>query len=138
MKTVKATIAGTPYRTVVSAGTHVWVADEPEEFGGADAGASPTELLLSALASCTLITCRMYAGRKGWRLEAADAEVSYDRTEPGPVIRVTLQFKGPLSAEQTARLLDIAGKCPVHRLLQSRPEIRIASADDGTAPVAGQ
>ncbi len=138
MKTVKATISGAPYSTMISAGTHEWVADEPEDLGGADAGPSPAELLLSALASCTLITCRMYAGRKGWPLESADAEVSYDRTEPGPVIRVTLRLEGPLSAEQKARLLDIAGKCPIHRLLQSRPEILIASDPDGRAIAADQ
>jgi putative redox protein len=39
-------------------------------------------------------------------------------------IERSLRLLGPLSAEQRGRLLEIANKCPVHRTLTSRINIR--------------
>jgi len=35
-----------------------------------------------------------------------------------------IEFFGPLTVEQEAKLLEIADKCPVHRTLTSEIEIR--------------
>ena len=40
--------------------------DEEAEKGGDDTGATPHELLLAALGSCTAMTLKVYAERKGW------------------------------------------------------------------------
>jgi putative redox protein len=39
-------------------------------------------------------------------------------------IERTLEFAGPLTAEQRSKLLEIAEKCPVHRTLVSEIDIR--------------
>jgi putative redox protein len=39
-------------------------------------------------------------------------------------IEGSLRLFGPLSAEQRGRLLEIANKCPVHRTLTSRIDMR--------------
>ncbi len=116
------TTAGEGYACRVDAGGHGLRADEPAAAGGTDSGPTPSALLLSALGACTAITLRMYAGRKGWPLE--DVEVRLSRTPGTPGdgdgrdrIHRSVRVTGSLDAEQRARLLDIAGKCPVHRML---------------------
>ena len=53
------------YKTEIRSETNFIVSDEPESSGGKDLGFSPKELLAASLASCTGITLRMYANRKG-------------------------------------------------------------------------
>jgi putative redox protein len=115
----------------ISVGPHVFQGDEPSENGGKDAGPDPFELVLAALGACASITVQMYADRKQWPLEGVHVILSYakvpaeDRadsdTKLGAVagIEMGLSFDGDLSEEQQRRLLEIAGKCPIHRLLSS-------------------
>jgi putative redox protein len=42
-----------------------------------------------------------------------------------------VEFSGPLSEEQRARLLDIASKCPVHRTLESEIVIETHLTEPG-------
>lgn len=116
------------YRTELSARGHSFLTDEPESVGGTDLGPSPYELLCAALASCTTITLRMYADRKGWPLEEVVVSVEHQRVprggdeEPGPPadwFHLELEFSGDLEDEQRARLAEIALRCPVHRTLAS-------------------
>lgn len=117
---VVASIGRTPYTVRLAAGGHVLLSDEPGDAGGADAGPDPFALLLCALASCVLITMRMYASRKGWPLEGVDARLIPTRkaAQPLEAVHIELALRGGLSEEQRARLLDIAGRCPVHRTLE--------------------
>ena len=123
-----------PLATVVEAGGHVLVADEPIAAGGDDLGPTPYELLLAALGSCTAMTLRLYARRKGWRLERVEIRLSHGRRPAGAAddaplgeridrIDREIRLDGPLDAVQRARLLEIAGRCPVHRTLLGRIEI---------------
>jgi putative redox protein len=105
---------------------HHWLADEPLEAGGANQGPSPTALLLSALGACTAMTVRMYAARKSWPLAGVEVQVEFNpRGAPaeGNDIRRTIGLKGQLTAEQRERLLEIANKCPLHRILTGTPRI---------------
>lgn len=99
--------------------THTVTSDEPRDHGGSDTGPTPVELLLAALASCTAITVRMYAQRKEWPLEEIDVRVRGTTSASAQLesAALSVRFKGNLSPEQRARLLDIAHKCPVHRVL---------------------
>lgn len=105
------------------------IADEPLDEGGTNRGMTPKELLLGALGACAAITAKMYAQRKGWALEGVEVSVSTERIKaadyPGysgtganiNEFRQMIHFKGSLTDDQRTRLLEIAGKCPVHRIL---------------------
>jgi putative redox protein len=106
------------YGVQVVAGRHRLTADEPAALGGGDTGPSPYELLLASLGACTSITLRMYAGRKEWELGKITVGLRYTRdAEQKERIDRRISFSKPLSAEQKARLVEIAGKTPVTRTL---------------------
>jgi len=98
---------------------HRLIADEQEASGGGDQGPSPTELLASALASCTAITIEMYADRKEWDLGDVEVAAEFTRAtaETPPKAKVEIKIPAELSDEQREKLLVIAHKCPVHRAL---------------------
>jgi uncharacterized OsmC-like protein len=119
----------------VSVGPHVFHSDEPTEVGGHDEGPTPQELLMASLGACASTTVQMYAERHQWPLKGVQATVSYARVlaenpahsdaKIGMVDRIEIEifFAGNLSEGQQQRLLEIAGKCPVHRLLISQVQI---------------
>ena len=115
----------------VVAGMHRFVMDEPTSVGGLDAGPNPYELLAAALAGCTSMTMRMYAGRKGIPLERAEVEVRHEKTHvqdseaamgsTGPLIdrwERRILLAGDLTDGQRADLMRIADRCPVHLTLE--------------------
>jgi putative redox protein len=101
----------------VTVGPHQFIADEAKDVGGDDTGPSPHELLQAALATCTSMTVRVYADRKGWPVESVTVHVSGEKREDGYHIDRSVHFEGALDDEQRARLLEIANKCPVHKTL---------------------
>ena len=121
---------GRTYRTMIVAGRHSLVVDEPVSLGGSESGPTPYDLVAAALGACTAITLRMYADRKQWPLEAVTVDVRHSRVhavddancDTDEDVRLdrlhrTIAFRGSLDADQRAKLLEIADKCPVHRTL---------------------
>lgn len=104
--------------------SHTWLSDEPSQYGGEDLGPMPTELLLSALASCKLITMRMYAERKGWDFQGADITLNIPDANNRHVVEKSIQFKGDLDEGQIERLRVISGRCPVAKLLAGSIEFK--------------
>jgi putative redox protein len=105
-------------------GGHTIVVDEPVEAGGNDTGPSPTRLVAAGLASCVAVTMEMYAEGKGWEIGAVevDVEVEYEGFAPRSFAVTPRLAAGP-SEEQRERLLEIAAKCPVHRVLASETPV---------------
>jgi len=125
MMQVTVTLDRAHYQTHVTSGKHVIWADEPRDNGGQDEGMEPFELLLASLGSCTAITVRMYADRKQWPLNSILISLSLAQDKDRKMTRIhkRIELKGSLSAEQRARLMEIADRCPVHRLLLNPLEI---------------
>ena len=134
----KVTVQNLPdytYSQLLTAGQHAFLADEPPEAGGEGIGPGPYELLLWALGACTSMTLLMYARRKGWDVAEVSVHLTHDRVhaqdseeveaEAGRVdlIHRDISLRGEISDEQRERLLEIAQRCPVHKMLTAGPKV---------------
>ncbi len=127
---VKVRLAGDSYTTEVMTPFHHLIADEPESVGGNNLGPTPYDLLMASLGTCTAMTLRMYADRKGWDLEEINVYLNHekvhqqdsDAVESSKNTKLSkftrwLEIKGDLTDEMREKLLEIADKCPVHKTL---------------------
>jgi len=123
------------FQNLVTVGRHQFLADEPLSVGGDDTGPTPYDFLMAGLGACTAMTLRMYAGRKKWPLEQVSVSLSHakdyatdcvdcDGKSRIDVFDRAISIKGDLDETQRARLLEIADKCPVHRTLEAKAEVR--------------
>lgn len=121
----KATTGVEKYKTAIEARTHTYIADEPFDENGQDLGMKPTELLAGALASCTSITLRMYADRKGWDTGEIYVTVNLVRDTAASLstFKRIVSFEKELETAQKERLLSIANACPVHKILSGSIQI---------------
>jgi len=117
MRNVAVGWAGGKFAQDIEVGGHRLRSDEEAEKGGGDTGATPHELLLAALGSCTAMTLKVYAERKGWPLRDVRVNLTGANADGGYVISRTLTIDGDLDPEQRQRLVEIADKCPVHKTL---------------------
>jgi putative redox protein len=86
------------------------------------------------------MTIALYARRNQWRLADVTVRLRHSRihaedcadceTKQGLLdhIDMSIGLAGDLTQEQRAKLLEIAGKCPVHRTLTSEIDIRTTLA----------
>ncbi|MFT7597830.1 MAG: putative redox protein [Acidimicrobiales bacterium] len=120
------------FRVDITNGTHPWRADEPASLGGDNTGPNPYDLLLGAVASCTVITLSMYTKRKGIEMTSLSVEYSYDKIHAndceareddaaGMVDHITSRIfiDGDFDEETRNRLIGIAQRCPVHKTLEA-------------------
>jgi putative redox protein len=114
-------------RHILKVRAHEIAIDASPDAGGQDAGPTPHDLYDSALAACKALTVLVYAQHKGIPVEGIEVVVNRDDSEERKgVYRLdsTLHVTGPLSDEQRAALLRVAGRCPLHRLMtEVRTEI---------------
>ncbi|MDJ0905197.1 MAG: bifunctional alpha/beta hydrolase/OsmC family protein, partial [Woeseiaceae bacterium] len=124
------------FYTEVAAGDHALVADEPASVGGGNRGPSPYELLSAALATCTTMTLKMYAGFKNIDLDAVTVKVVHKKMHAeacadcesgdGKIdeFRRELTIEGDVDEAQRQRMLEIADRCPVHQTLHGEVKVR--------------
>src|SRR6266404_7296335 len=87
----------------IEIGAHRISADEPVAFGGTDSGASPYDLLLAALGSCTSMTIGLFARKRKWPLESITVSLRHSRihaadcedceTKEGKIDRIELDVQ---------------------------------------------
>jgi uncharacterized OsmC-like protein len=135
---VRGSAAG--FAQAVEVGPHRLAADEPLAYGGTELGVSPYDLLLAALGTCTSMTIGLFARRKGWPLDDITVSLRHSKiyaadcaeceTKEGRIDRIEreIHLTGALSAEQRAKLMEIADRCPVHQTLVSEINIRTKAA----------
>jgi putative redox protein len=82
------------------------------------------------------MTIGLYARKRSWPLENIIVSLRHSKihatdceeceTKEGKIDRIELdiQLTGSLTDEQRAKLIEIAGKCPVHQTLTSEINIR--------------
>ena len=133
------------FQQEVTAGKHHFIADEPVNVGGSDAGPDPYDYLLAALGVCTSMTVGFYARRNHLPLEKITVSLWHSRihardceeceTRDGMVDRIDVEIglTGALTAEQHAKLMQVAAACPVHRTLTSEINIRLRTAEQTSA-----
>ena len=122
------------FQNLVAAGRHRLLADEPAEVGGLDSGPSPYDYLATALGACTAMTLRVYAEHKKLALGRISVEVKHGKVaaehcadcghvaegREGKIDRFerVISVEGPVDPALGDKLIEIAGKCPVHRTLE--------------------
>lgn len=123
--------AGLPSEVELEAGGKVRTVafDLPGDLSDGEAGPTSTQAVSAALASCTAVTLRVYAERKGWSLDGLEVEVTTTYEGPNPsLFTVKLNWPDHLEPEQVERLERIAGRCPVHRLLAEATAVEIETS----------
>lgn len=120
------TIAKEKYHCKITWKKGVLHMDEPESSGGKDMGPDPYSTFLAALAGCTLATLRMYIDRKGWEIHEIRVSLNMKQKTEGEVVTFihrNISFSNEVSAEQREKLLLIAEKCPISKILTNTIDI---------------
>lgn len=124
MREVVVTRSAGKLQQSITVGPHHLLSDEPTALGGDDGGPDPKELLLSALGACTAMTLQLYAARKEWPVERVTVTLTGEGPDrEGFHVQRALRFDGALDEEQRARLVEIANKCPVHKILTGSVDV---------------
>ena len=113
-----------PLQQKLSTGDLHFLSDAYTTNGGNGTGPTPHEYLGAALAACTSMTLKMYAGRKSMNLENAVVTVNIERVNDVETFTREIQLQGSLSAEEKERLIEIANKCPIHKALAGEIQIK--------------
>lgn len=99
--------------------------DEPISYGGGGLGPAPYDTLLAALGECTAMTVRWWALRQKWPLEKVEVNLTHHKEGRHDIFEKEVKLYGDgLTAEQRAKLIEVADKCPVQRTLEGAPVIR--------------
>lgn len=148
---VRETGLGT-YQNSIAIGRHRLLVDEPVAAGGRDSGPSPYDYLSIALGACTSMTLRMYANHKNLALGRVSVAVRHGKTPAehredcgavaeGREVKIdrferVISVEGELDGALRAKLLEIAGKCPVHRTLEKGSAVvtEVEAASPPTPP----
>jgi putative redox protein len=123
------------FTQAIAAAGHALRADEPQTAGGLGSAPGPYDLVLAGLGACTSMTIRMYADLKKLPLERVTVRLRHEKVHAsdcsdcemrdGKIDRIerVIELEGALDEPARAKLLEIAGKCPVHRTLHSEVTI---------------
>lgn len=128
---------GDTLQCTLHSGRHRLLADEPLDKGGEDLGLTPRKLLHLALAACTAITLRMYARLKKFPLKDIRVQVQEAKGKDAALARL-IHLEGELDEEQRQRMLKIANRCPVHKMLTEGLAVDTRLAPSGEAATSAE
>lgn len=117
------------FRQTIRINQHTIFADIAVSIGGDNSAPDPHDLYDASLAACKAITVMMYAKNKNIPLEYIDIDIERDGTQEAKgiyALHVKLKFFGKLAESDKQKLTDIAGKCPIHKLM-AHSETRIVT-----------
>jgi putative redox protein len=129
--------SGQTFLQEIFAGNHRFQADEPADVGGEDAAPDPYDYLMASLGACTSMMVGLQARKRRWPLEDINVSLRHSRihakdceeclTKDGMIdrIEVTVELKGPLTAEQRGELMKTAASCPIHRALTHEVNVQL-------------
>lgn len=124
------------FKTIASIGEHQLILDEPFESGGNNEGPTPTQTAIAALGACVAMTIKIYLDHKDWKFDSIDCELDFkiEKVEDPSVlteeeqkyvirgqlrrIKNIITMKADFDENQVNRVKIIAGKCPVHKLME--------------------
>ena len=124
MRKVVSQFGDGPLQQKLNTGDLHFISDAYPASGGNGTGPTPHEYLGAALAACTSMTLKMYAGRKSINLENAIVTVDIERLNDVETFNRDIQLYGNLSTEEKDRLMEIANKCPIHKALVGEIQIK--------------
>lgn len=125
ISSAKVTTSPEPWLGKIQSGTHQFLTDKPESFGGHDQGPAPYDFICSGLVSCTMITLRMYAQHKGFELGEFSVEAFFNANKEGKEwIERHIHFVEQSSEEIQQKVLEISAKTPVTKTLLRSLEIQ--------------
>ncbi|WKE64656.1 OsmC family protein [Gallaecimonas kandeliae] len=104
--------------------------DMPEPQGGEGSAPEPHDYFDLSLGACKALTAILYARHKGMALDGLTVTVHRDDSEERQGLyrlAVTLELQGQLTDAEKERLVTIADRCPIHKLMTST-EVRIETA----------
>lgn len=124
------------YQVEARVGSAAILIDEPVAAGGLGSGPNPYNLLGAALGACKSMTIRLYASRKGWPLARVQVDVRHKRADLNArdVFEADVHLEGNLDAQQRARLIEIAERCPVHLTLTRGADVHTVLLPSQAAP----
>jgi putative redox protein len=114
------TEAPNEFPQVLHVRAHTLRADVNEAGGSHDSAPDPHDYFDAALVACKTLTATWYAKRNKIPLERVEAHVDRDASQERTgtyVMKVRVAFHGPLTPEQRAKLFDVVGRCPIHKLM---------------------
>ena len=125
--------------SVIRAGKHSFLVDEPGALAGDDFAASPVEFALGALISCQIVVYRLYANALGIRVDDIDihAEGDLDARRLFGIdesvragfteVRLDITLTGPESSERYQQLRDVVdAHCPVLDLFANATPVKVS------------
>jgi putative redox protein len=134
-KPVHGTIGNEKYKCTIEWRNGVIISDEPVSSGGKDLGPDPHSLFLASIASCILMTIRMYIDRKGWDVSniAVDANMYEEKKEDHTtyIIDRDIKFLSEIDDNKKTRILAIVEHCPVSKILTGDTKVRTFLFKDG-------
>ena len=121
------TLSNRNYLAEAKMRNHFVTIDEPLDLGGDDNGPTPVEYLLTAIGACVSITLRMYAERKGWDIGKISVNVYLKEESIKDGVKKSIveeiSFENEITDEQRVKLLNIAGKCPVAKMVKGETSV---------------